>query len=397
MLRALLIEIRDRPLVYALLLAVVARIVVFCGAVVWPIPNEDLLPVSPLLTPGYLDFQFYWKSLQRYSSTPLNEFFSDFVAFYQRPLESQLGYMIAGPVFPMLVGLFGYSEGSTLPFAIFYLVMSSFTAALWLQWMARFEISSFWLFVFAVTPNPVWFMLIVSPDAMFAFWVCVFFLSYFRERWNNWELLFWSGSVVLALMTRPNGYSLLLFVLIDMTVSHLFRGRFHILNIVGVSFILVICSLYLFPYFITAMRNSFNVVYYFSIPSLEYLEGLVPQLFDGVDLVLSWTALVGAKLLYFCGLRPSYGDTSIGLVFLRSGAGIVLLPGLIYLAVAMPWRQRMFVAVFCLPIFMGPTQDRYNLPIFPILFLYGVMAYEAFARKLLRSWGWVPAASKETD
>ena len=212
MYRSLLIEIRNHPFAGALLLAVAARVAVFCSAILWPIPNEDLLPVSPLITPGYQDFQFYTASLQRYISVPLLEIFGEFVAFYQRPFEQQFGFMIAAPVYPMLLVLFGFGEGATLPFAGFYLLLSCFTAALWLRWMAQFGVSHWWLFLFAVAPNAIWFMLVLSPDALFAFLVSVFFFSYFKAQWNHFDLLFCGVSIFLILLTRPNGYSILLFV-----------------------------------------------------------------------------------------------------------------------------------------------------------------------------------------
>ena len=56
-------------------------------------------------------------------------------------------------------------------------------------------------------------------------------------------------------------------------------------------------------------------------------------------------------------------------------AGLILLPGLLYLAFRGDRRDRLFVWIFFLPIFIGPTQDRYNLPIQGLLFFYGLQAY----------------------
>ena len=179
-----------------------------------------------------------------------------------------------------------------------------------------------------------------------------------------------------------------------MAIRNLFREKRNIFHMVGIIVIFIVFSLYMYPYFINEMRKSFSIVYYFSTPSLEYLNGIFPWASNWVDLTLSWTALAGAKLLYFCGLRPTYGDTGLGLVILRSAAGLLLLPGLIHAAFVMPRRQKLFVALFCLPIFMGPTQDRYNLPVFPILFLYGALAYETYARKARQIWSRALGAPK---
>ena len=58
-------------------------------------------------------------------------------------------------------------------------------------------------------------------------------------------------------------------------------------------------------------------------------------------------------------------------------AGIVLLPGMIYAIWYAPRRTKLFLIVFMLPFILGASQDRYNLPILPILFYYGALFYIA--------------------
>ena len=305
------------------------------------------------------------------------EIIGDFVAFYQRPFEDQFGHIIAGPVFPALVALFDYQIDKSIPFSIFFFLLSSMTACLWLIWMAKHQISKIWLLLFAVAPNPIWFMLVLSPDAIFAMLVCAFFLSYFREKWSTVDILVWVSAAILASLTRPNGYSLLLFVLIDMSIRHLMYGRHHLYATFGTVIVFVIFSLYLYPYFITEIRKSLGDTAYFGVQSREYLQGLFAVIPDWIDIVASWLTLLGAKILYFVGIRPSYGSTEFEVVLIRAASGLILLPGLIYAGFAMPGRQRLFMVLFCLPIFMGPTQDRYNLPVYPILFMYGGLALNA--------------------
>ena len=253
------------------------------------------------------------------------------------------------------------------------------------QGLDQFRMSKYWLIVFAVVPNPVWFMLVLSPDVLFACMVCIFYLNYFADRWSNSNVALWICMIVLALLTRPNGYSILLFVFVDMTIRHLLYGHFHILAIVGIVMMLIVFTLYLYPYFITEMRLTQKANFYFGILPGEYTTGLFAALPEWLDIISSWLALFGAKLLYFVGLRPTYGETSIALVLLRAAPGILLLPGLIHMAIYLPRRQQLFVAFFCLPIFLGPTQDRYNLPILAILFLHGAIVFEIAIRKALRS------------
>jgi hypothetical protein len=61
---------------------------------------------------------------------------------------------------------------------------------------------------------------------------------------------------------------------------------------------------------------------------------------------------------------------------------LILLPGFLYLFRVGRWGEMALIALYCLPILLGPAQDRYYLPIYPILFLYGVMAYQAAWRAI---------------
>lgn len=69
-------------------------------------------------------------------------------------------------------------------------------------------------------------------------------------------------------------------------------------------------------------------------------------------------------------MRPSCGDIHIFLVAARAAARLILLPGILYLVVRAPNREKALVGMFCLLIFLGPTQERYYLPIYAILFLH---------------------------
>ena len=116
---------------------------------------------------------------------------------------------------------------------------------------------------------------------------------------------------------------------------------------------------------------------FFGMPLEAYSNGLFQNLPAWLDKLTSWCLLFGAKLLYFVGLRPSYAGVDWWVVALRGAAGLILLPGLLYAAFKAGNRHRIFFAIFLLPILIGGTQDRYNLPIQPLLFYFGYRAYEA--------------------
>jgi len=96
---------------------------------------------------------------------------------------------------------------------------------------------------------------------------------------------------------------------------------------------------------------------------------------EWLDRALSWLTLAGAKLLYFVGLRPSYGQIAWWIVAIRAGAGLILLPGLIWVVIRGDTKHRLLISLFLLPFMIGPSQDRYNLAIQPLLFYFGYLAY----------------------
>ena len=100
-----------------------------------------------------------------------------------------------------------------------------------------------------------------------------------------------------------------------------------------------------------------------------------------LDRPLSLISLVGAKILYFVGLRPSFSeDVNILVVLTRAAVGLILLPGILFLFIRGPARVALLVGVFMLPFVFGLSQDRYNLPIQPILFLAGIVALQRLFR-----------------
>jgi hypothetical protein len=375
-------RLRAHPVTAAVLVMVLYRLAIFFGSMIWPIPNENLTPVSPLNGQGYLDFQFYLTSLVQYQSLPLADIFEKFIAFYQRPFQEQFGHIIAGPVFPAIIGIFDYRPGNTLPLSVTFLILDCLWSGLWIKWASNKGIPTIGLFGFALAPNPVWFMLILSPDLVFAALVGFFYLIYFREHQTRISGIVWGTLLCLILLTRPNGYSLLLFVLLDVFWTQYRDDGFKVWRIAFLSALALLFALYLYPYFITEMRKTAVDHVFFGYKTSDYSGGIFPLLPDLLDKSLSLLALGMAKTLNFVGLRPSYGATHDFLVLLRALPGFLLLPGLVWGIFYAGVRHRMLLLLFTLPIFLGPSQDRYNLPVYPLLFFFGIQFYQHFWRKV---------------
>jgi hypothetical protein len=363
--------VRRRPVLAALLLATGARVAVFVLACIVPLTNESGSLVSPLLPQNGVDFFFYRDSWTLYRDLSWGELYGMFAEFYDRPFAEQRGNMIAGPVYPLIIAASGYTDDNTLPLALLFLAMSIATVWMWLAWLGGRGLGIWALCVFALLPNPLWFMLNLSSDLVFALLIAVFYVVYCRGTQTLPSTAAWVLLLVAIVLTRPNGYSVMLFVMLDLLLR--FSGRRRAMVLAATSLLALAFALYLYPYFIVQMKATGQVTF-FGIPQGEFYDGIFGLLPQALDLVLSWLALLGAKAMYFVGLRPSYGGMEWHWVALRSAAAIVFLPGLLYLLVAGDRTDRLFVFTFALPILMAQTQDRYNLPIQGILFYYGVLA-----------------------
>lgn len=359
----------------AIAIAVVARLIVFVAAIFWPIPDERGQPVSPLLPVAFLDFQFYLDSLRRYIDGPVGVF-EDFVRFYQ-DASARVTLIVSGPVFPLLMYVTGFDRGHYLPLALAYLAMSGMLCAAWLVWLNGQGVRGGWLLAFALIPNPLWFTLVISTDLLFAAEFAAFFFAYFSKTEHPARKGLWIVALILMVLTRPNSFSVVVFVALDASWSWFRQRRVPPLPAFAAVLLLVSSGLYLYPYFVYEMNKAGNTLTYFGHVPFDYLAGLFEGLPESIDRPASWIALAVAKVLYFTGLRPSYGLTIAPFVFLRAAAGLVLLPGLLLLLLRGPRREALLIALYIAPFLLGPAQDRYYLAVYPLLFLYGVRFYQA--------------------
>tara|TARA_B110000503_G_C6966985_1_gene337579 strand:- start:91 stop:558 length:468 start_codon:yes stop_codon:yes gene_type:complete len=127
---------------------------------------------------------------------------------------------------------------------------------------------------------------------------------------------------------------------------------------------------YYAPYFFMVQEASLGISYW-GIPSQQYYEGLFPNFPLILDQVISNGALIVSKLIYASGLRPSYSDTTTLFVFLRGMGGILILPGIFYCFYRGSWLERVLLFGFLFPLLITVAQERYLLPIAPLLLLYG--------------------------
>ena len=393
--KILLIPKEHRSIFLIVLFATVVRLAFFSATIIWPIPNEAGAPVSPLVQSGS-DLHYYKSVAVRLQETDALSIAGRYLQFYQEirlPDFSAVGvqaalldlriqatklleYLNVGPAFPILLGLFDFKADNTLPVAIVFLIIGIATSIIWIAWLHGRGMPTIWLVLFAFLPGPLYFSIALSTDLPFMFVTGIFFWSYMDNRQSKANILLWFSAIVLMALLRPTALSILAFVVIDLCLLRKSQISLGARLTMGLSVIglLAITLAYYLPHGIHVVGGT-TQLQYFGVTISEYYSGLFAIFPEWIDKILSVLLLVGAKILYFVGLRPSFGNTETWLVLLRSAPGVVLLPGLAWGLIMTGWRMRLFLLLFLFPILAGPAQDRYSLPIQPILFYYCACAY----------------------
>jgi len=365
-----------QPLGLACLAALLARIAVFLYLIVYPIANETGNLVSPLLIQSDADYSFYLRSLTVYQGS-FSEFFSRIISTFDNPFANLYKFVTSGPILPLLFVVLRYSAENTLPLSLVSLAVGTITAWIWVGWLHRRGVGLVGLLVFALMPNPIWYQINNTLDTYLAFFTALFVVAYLKGSVTRARVSMGFGAGTLAIMAKPNGLPLIIFMLVDIVFYHsTVRRWLKTVFILSAASLIAVFFLFYMTYLISFLESSSHFSF-FGVPYVDYLSGMYQALPTVVDLPLSWLSLIGAKALYLTGLRPSYGVTPIEIVAIRSAPGLVLLPGLIWLAAKRPRRESLFILVYLIPPFLGATQERYLLPVMPVVYFYGVLAFAA--------------------
>ncbi|MBS38997.1 MAG: hypothetical protein CMO26_24130 [Thiotrichales bacterium] len=364
-----------RRLTIAVFVAVAVHVLVPLATLVHPIPNEQGFPVSMLHAAPSSDIFFYLKSRDHFFSAEAPDAFSHFLRFFSHGVEvGQFVPVLSAPVFPIVLLVFDYGPDNTIPLALTYVLLGCILSIVWLKWLHDRGLSLLWLVLFALLPHSVWFTINLGTDLLAAVFFAGFYLSYVapgrKDVQFSWALVF----LILFVLTRPNGLSLLLFF-ITMECVRLDRASpwsRYLLPAGGVLASIPL-AVYYFPHLLAYTVGTTELTHY-GHTAPEYIHGIYESLPRWLDLILSWLSLVAAKILYFFGLRPTYGDTPLLIVLIRAAPGIVFTIGFIYLVCRGSGREKFFVAIYMLPVLLGASQDRYSFPIQPILLLYAALA-----------------------
>lgn len=370
----------------AVAIGIAFRIAVFAYAIYSPIQNEKGDPVSPMEFQRGADYDFYLKSKHLYFNNFENVLqeikgLLDFQAIseeFSKKDAMMYKFVLAGPVLPFLFSILHYGEYNTLMLSLFSLIVGLLTNVLWINFFYRQGIPPAWMIVFALLPNAVWYQLNNSADHFIFFFFTLFFVIYYSNWQSGWRIALSLVFVLLMCLTKPNAMPVMGFLLLVMVRERWGRpwGLGMRLFVFAVVVLAIAGAVFYAAYFAAVLRVTMAYSF-FGVPHELYLSGLYGSLPEVLDKPLSWISLFFAKLLYFVGLRPSWGSTDDLLVLLRAAPGLLLLPGLIWLLVKGNRSMALLVFLYMVPPFIGPAQERFNLPIHPILFMYGAIAYTA--------------------
>lgn len=376
-------ELGIGPVGLSCAIALLVRTAVFILLIIFPVADGTGDMVSPMHYQQRADYSFYMRSMEVYEEATWSDLYDRILKSFDEPFSNLYTFVTSGPVLPCLFILFRYSADNTLPLSLMSLAIGTLTAWIWIVWLDRRGVRSGWLVVFALLPNPIWYQINNTADVYLAFFVALFCLLYLDKPTTHVWIILGIFCGFMALLTKPNGLPLLIFIFVSvLLLYHEDNKRWMMLALLVVSGVFSIIFFLFYSTYLVSFLEISTRLDYFGVPYGHYIHGLFDFLPIIVDLPLSWLSLIGAKMFYLVGLRPSYGVTPVELVMVRAAAGLVLLPGLLWLLVYRPKREALFVLLYVAPPFVGATQERYLLPILPLVFFYGVLAIESTYRRL---------------
>ena len=352
-----------------LFVALLSRLLFATLAIMISLETENGFLVSPFVEVRFGDYDFYLLHISENFASLKDPFLFFFQggsieAWLERPLAP-------GPIFPWLLNISLYPKQPVV-LASASLIASSLLVFGWVMYY-RAKMVPLWGQLSLISfPLLLWYSIVISTElpmsiALFIFFYGALVTSRLPFLGSSCALI----GFILMLLIRPNSLSLfpamlLVIILNKGSMPKWYNTTLVILTTFSFAYFVV----YYTPYFIMVQESSLVISYWGLFPQ-QYSEGLFPNLPLLMDQVISNGALIASKLIYASGLRPSYSDVPGIFIFLRAIGGVLILPGIFYCAYRGSWLERILLLGFLLPLLITVAQERYLLPIAPLLLLYG--------------------------
>ncbi len=361
---------------WILLVVLVSRLfaVAFLGAV--EIRNDSGIPVRLAGDPAYLDYGLYLLA----SGSPFAELGRPltFVSLMIADQGNALSWLSAqqikpGPILPMLIGAFDYQQNRSW-LAEGYLIAGGILGLVWAWGLAQRGVGVIGQLIAALFPSLIYYSFLVSTDLLYAVVLAALFLGCALAL-NKGGRYYWIVVVtmLLALATRPNALALIAVI----ALIPLFRketNAFRVIWVAAWGLVGLYAFVYYLPYYFVHDSNADRTHYWGIYPS-EYYSGLFHDLPTWLDKTLSVGLLAVSKVLHAAGIRPSYAGLDLWLVIARAIPGLLFLPGMIYGLAKASRFERVFMLCFLAPVFVGAAQERYLLPLTPLLMFWAFNFY----------------------
>lgn len=352
-----------------LAVAILSRLLFAAFAVMISLKTENGFLVSPFIEIPFGDYGFYFKHMSEH----FRSLFEPFLFFYQgNSLESWLERPLApGPLFPWLLNIFNYPKQPVI-LASVYLIASALLVFGWTLYYRARGVSLWGQLALIAFPLLLWYSLVLSTELPMSIALFMFFCGALAApRWPFGGISCALIGFILMLLIRPNSLSLFPAILIVFFLNRKDMSKWVAMAaVILTTFIFAYFVLYYAPYFLMVQNSSFALNYWGLFPQ-QYSEGIYPNLPAFFDQIISNGALIISKLIYASGLRPSYSDVPAIFVLLRGMGGLLILPGIFYCFYRGSWLERVLLFGFLLPLIITVAQERYLLPLAPLLLLYG--------------------------
>jgi hypothetical protein len=367
--------LRHPPAWLLFTLAIISRAAAGVGAIVFPVLNETGSRISPLHEPTGGDYLVY----KTFAPENFGLLAAPFESLFQHGgLKNwlEIGF-VPGPLFPWLIYTLEYAS-NPLPLACIFLFLGALSVYGWAREYQHAGLSALWQYVLMALPLLIYYSLFVSTDLLLAVVVLVVY-HLLRSGEVHPEAYSLALLALLGgLLVRPNALALvpvLAWALFRAPSWQISKAWAWITLLLMASFF----SYYYAPYFL-AYRTGSDVITYWGYGEADYVSGLFQDLPDWLNRPLSIAALFVSKLLYASGLRPSYSDVPPLYVVLRAVTSLWILPGIVHSLLKGGAFVRILVICFLAPFMLGASQERYIVPILPLLFLHGIL----FWRRLIQ-------------
>jgi hypothetical protein len=360
-------------------LILISRLGAFAYLSIFNFENELGERISPLIPQSKGDIAFFLKFK--------NDLWGPLINLMQiREFENLLDWLISdfypGPLFPLLLNITRYTDGYEYILSIFFTSFSIINSIIWAKYLRKLNSTLNEQIFVIIYPNLIYYTALISTDMLF----CLFFgMFYYLLKLKERNIFYFSIAffiIILCSLTRPN--SLILFPLLGyylwVSRSHLTKLSF-ILALTSMSLLGAVSLIYYLPYFL-AYNNASSHISYWGITQQKYLNGIFAFLPDFLNLTFSWLTLGLSKIIYLTGLRPSYSGVDNLIVLIRSLGGVIMLPGIFYSLIRGDNLDKIIIIIFITPMLIGASQERYLLPICPILIFYGSRFWSDFIYKL---------------